>query len=58
MKLSLLPALCALLLPLSVFGQDGFTPLFNGRDLSGWEGDPKLWKVEDGEWKLDFNINK
>jgi putative heme-binding domain-containing protein len=48
MKLSLLPALCALLLPLSGFAQDGFTPLFNGRDLSGWEGDPKLWKVENG----------
>lgn len=29
-------------------GDDGFTPLFNGKDLSGWEGDPKLWKVEDG----------
>ncbi len=23
--------------------------LFNGRDLAGWEGDPKLWKVENGE---------
>ncbi len=23
--------------------------LFNGRDLLGWDGDPKLWKVEGGE---------
>jgi putative heme-binding domain-containing protein len=23
-------------------------PLFNGRDLSGWSGDPRLWKVVDG----------
>lgn len=23
-------------------------PLFNGRDLSGWDGDPKLWSVKDG----------
>ncbi len=23
--------------------------LFNGRDLSGWEGDKSLWLVEDGE---------
>ena len=23
--------------------------LFNGRDLTGWTGDPKLWSVEDGE---------
>jgi hypothetical protein len=22
--------------------------LFNGRDLSGWEGDPEIWSVEDG----------
>jgi putative heme-binding domain-containing protein len=22
--------------------------LFNGRDLSGWDGDPRLWSVEDG----------
>lgn len=26
----------------------GFTSLFNGKDLTGWDGDPKLWKVEDG----------
>lgn len=23
-------------------------PLFNGRDLSGWSGDPRLWSVVDG----------
>ncbi len=28
--------------------QDGFEPLFNGADLTGWEGDPFLWRVEDG----------
>ena len=22
---------------------------FNGKDLAGWEGDPQLWKVENGE---------
>ena len=27
---------------------DSFTSLFNGRDLTGWGGDPKLWKVENG----------
>ena len=26
----------------------GAQELFNGKDLSGWKGDPKLWKVEDG----------
>ena len=24
------------------------TPLFDGKTLDGWEGDPKLWRVEDG----------
>ena len=28
--------------------EQGFVPLFNGRDLAGWEGDTKLWLVEDG----------
>ncbi len=25
-----------------------FKPIFNGRDLSGWQGDPALWSVRDG----------
>jgi hypothetical protein len=28
--------------------EGGFVPLFNGRDLSGWNGNPKLWSVKDG----------
>ncbi len=28
--------------------EQGFESLFNGRDLSGWAGDPLLWLVEDG----------
>ncbi|NJL73367.1 MAG: DUF1080 domain-containing protein, partial [Candidatus Competibacteraceae bacterium] len=27
----------------------GFVPLFNGTDLTGWSGDPALWRVENGE---------
>ena len=27
---------------------DGFVPLFNGSDLSGWDGDPRLWSVTGG----------
>ena len=26
----------------------GFRAVFSGRDLDGWEGSPKYWKVEDG----------
>ncbi|RMF39855.1 MAG: DUF1080 domain-containing protein [Planctomycetota bacterium] len=25
-----------------------YTSLFNGKDLSGWDGDPRLWSVVDG----------
>jgi hypothetical protein len=27
---------------------DGFKPIFNGKDLTGWNGNPKLWSVRDG----------
>jgi hypothetical protein len=27
---------------------EGMRQLFNGKDLTGWNGDPKLWKVQDG----------
>jgi hypothetical protein len=31
-------------------GEDetGFVPIFDGKSLDGWEGDPKYWRVEDG----------
>lgn len=29
-------------------GEKGFVSLFNGKDLTGWEGDPQLWSVRDG----------
>jgi hypothetical protein len=28
--------------------EPGFRTLFNGKDLTGWEGNPKLWSVQDG----------
>ncbi len=27
---------------------DGMVSLFNGRDLTGWDGDPRLWSVKGG----------
>lgn len=27
---------------------EGFTSIFNGENLDGWEGDPSLWRVEEG----------
>jgi hypothetical protein len=28
--------------------EPGFEPIFDGKSLNGWEGDPKYWRVEDG----------
>src|SRR4051795_11069138 len=28
--------------------EPGFKPMFNGKDLAGWTGDPRLWSVHDG----------
>lgn len=51
-------ALAALIFCGSVWAEDkpalqskdesGFVCLFNGKDLSGWEGDAKVWSVQDG----------
>ncbi|MCB1230077.1 MAG: DUF1080 domain-containing protein [Verrucomicrobiae bacterium] len=35
------------LAPLSA-QEEGFQSLFNGKDLTGWDGNPELWTVEDG----------
>ena len=35
--------------PQAIVGDEqGFTPIFDGKSLTGWEGDPKYWRVEDG----------
>jgi len=28
--------------------ESGLKPIFNGKDLTGWDGDPRLWSVKDG----------
>ncbi|MFM8497145.1 MAG: DUF1080 domain-containing protein, partial [Planctomycetia bacterium] len=43
----------ALLLALGVVGHAaaddvGFTPIFDGKTLDGWAGDPEIWTVKDG----------
>ena len=38
----------ALAVSIPAFGQDDFKSLFNGKDLTGWEGNPELWTVEEG----------
>ncbi len=41
-------ALSILLLRAADDASAGLTALFNGKDLSGWDGDPRLWSVQDG----------
>jgi hypothetical protein len=39
---------CLTLLAGPAFAEEGFESLFNGKDLSGWDGRKGLWTVEDG----------
>ena len=41
--------LAALLFLLALRAEEpGFRPLFDGKTLNGWDGDPRLWSVHDG----------
>ena len=35
--------------PLPPADAEGWIPLFNGKDLEGWDGDPEVWRVENGD---------
>ena len=58
MKNSLIALSCFLVLaflPAAALAQisdeekaEGFVSIFNGKDLTDWEGNPDIWKVEDG----------
>ena len=43
-----LPLLAASVLAAQALFAAEFESLFNGKDLSGWDGNPKLWSVQDG----------
>jgi len=34
--------------PMDFNDHEGYRPLFDGRSLQGWDGNPKFWRVEDG----------
>ncbi len=38
--------------------KDGFVSLFNGRDLSGWDGKPGWWRAEDGTITAESTAEK
>ncbi|MDB4662079.1 DUF1080 domain-containing protein [Verrucomicrobiales bacterium] len=35
-------------LPFTNAQEEGFKPLFNGKNLEGWDGNPALWSIVDG----------
>lgn len=48
MTLLLLALLAQDKAPLPAPDADGWISLFNGKDLTGWKGDPNIWRVVDG----------
>jgi len=38
--------------------EEGFRPLFDGRTLQGWDGDPTYWRVEDGTITGETTLEK
>jgi hypothetical protein len=34
--------------PVALPAEEGMTAIFNGKDLSGWDGDMRLWSIRDG----------
>jgi len=50
MKITLLGLTAATVLASAALSADetGFQPLYDGKDLTGWEGRPEHWSVEDG----------
>lgn len=56
------PFLAWLFLPAALLAatplEEGFTSMFNGRDLAGWEGRPGWWRVEDGAITSQSTLEK
>ena len=36
----------------------GFKPIFDGHDLTGWEGDPRYWSVSEGAIRGETSLHK
>lgn len=40
--------LATMMMGLVAVAEDGFEPIFDGKELGVWDGNPKFWRVEDG----------
>jgi hypothetical protein len=54
----LLCCLLTFILAWPALAADGFTSLFNSRDLTGWDGQPGWWRVEDGTITAESTAEK
>ena len=51
--------LCTVLLAPALRAADAeFKPIFNGRDLTGWDGDARYWSVRDGVLRGETSLEK
>ncbi|MFT7644187.1 MAG: hypothetical protein ACI9G1_005953 [Pirellulaceae bacterium] len=48
LAIALLAATCLQAEEIKAPAESGLKPIFNGKDLSGWSGDTRLWSVKDG----------
>jgi putative heme-binding domain-containing protein len=48
MKFSVYFTVCYILAASALNAEEGFRSLFNGKDLTNWDGNPALWSVKDG----------
>lgn len=46
--IALLVTICALSVLSTASAEEGFTPLFDGKSFDGWEGNMKVFRIEDG----------
>ncbi len=58
MRLLFLCACAALCAPVLRAAEADFKPIFNGRDLAGWDGDPRYWSVRDGVLRGETTLEK
>ena len=48
LKLMAVLVLCGSLAAHAAETEEGFKSIFNGKDLSGWEGSAEIWSIKDG----------
>jgi len=64
MKRSTLVRVCVAALAALVIGRTAqsadpdFRPIFNGRDLTGWDGDPRFWSVSGGTIRGETSLER